>query len=321
MRFISSLFKSRPRVAKTDISERFQLVRELGHGSMSKVWRANDLKTGKTVALKILDKEKTLRFESRFLDRVKPTEGEIAVQLVHPHIVRTFEYGCTLNDEQFLVMELIEGIGMSYLVDMQNENMKKNRLRFIIEIGDALVYFHRENWIHRDVCPRNVLLTPGYQVKLIDFGLVVPNTRAFQEPGNRTGTADYMAPELIKRQRTDQRIDIYSYGVTCYEMYAGRLPWPQAAASLEMVLRRINQPPEDIRTVVPDIDQQIAETIMRGLEANPHNRWQTIAEMVDQFREARKRLEKPRRRKARTRDKADEPPKDEMADQWQFRTT
>lgn len=321
MRFISSLFRPRHKVPKTDISERFQLVRELGHGSMSKVWRANDLKTGKPVALKILDKEKTLRFESRFIDRVKPTEGEIAVQLLHPHIVRTYEYGRTLNDEQFLVMELVEGISLSYLVDMQNEKMKQNRLRFAIEIGDALVYFHRENWIHRDVCPRNVLLDSNYQVKLIDFGLVVPNTRAFQEPGNRTGTADYMAPELIKRQRTDQRIDVYSYAVTCYEMYTGKLPWPQAAASLEAVLRRINQPAEDIRLTAPETDQQVAETIMRGLEASPNNRWQTVAAMVDQFREARKRLEKPRRKKGRTRDKADEPPKDEMADQWQFRTT
>jgi serine/threonine-protein kinase len=159
-----------------------------------------------------------------------------------------------------------------------------------------------------------------YTTRLIDFGLVVPNTTAFQEPGNRTGTANYMAPELIKRQRTDQRLDIFSYAVTCYEMYCRELPWPSiTGASLEMMLKRINQKPRDIREIVPDVDKQIADAIMRGLEADPRDRWQTVSAMLAELRQAHHRLEPPApqtddaKRKSRKR-------KDAFAEKWQFRT-
>jgi serine/threonine protein kinase len=281
--FLKNLFQSKPRVAKVDITRRFELIGRVGQGSMSKVWRARDTMTGKLVALKVLDLEKTKRLESRFIGLKKPTEGEIAIRLKHPHIVETYEFGITTNDEQFLVMEFVEGVGLSYLIDVQNEVMRENRLRFMIELGEAIEYFHRQNWIHRDICPRNVLLDRDYFVKLIDFGLVVPNTEAFQAPGNRTGTAEYMAPELIRRQRTDQRIDIFSYAITCYEMWAKRKPW-DAGETLEAVVQHINTPPTDLRKFVPDVDKIVAKAIMKGLALHPDDRWQTIGEMLEPFR-------------------------------------
>ena len=285
--FLKKLLNPKPKVVKLDINRRFQLVSRVGQGSMSKVWRAIDGRTGKTVALKLLDIEKTKRLESRFIGirTRKPTEGEVAVTLKHPHVVQTFEFGITTNNEQYLVMEFVEGISLSYLVDAQNEVMKRNRLRMVVELGEAIEYFHKQNWIHRDICPRNVILDQEYSIKLIDFGLVVPNIPEFQAPGNRTGTANYMAPELIKRQRTDQRIDVFSYAVTCYEMYAKRLPW-EAAETLDAVLKHINSPPDDIKKHVPDIDPRIADAIMQGLAFDPRDRWQTMTEMVNELREA-----------------------------------
>ncbi|HUE13722.1 MAG TPA: serine/threonine-protein kinase [Planctomycetaceae bacterium] len=321
MKFLNSFFRRRDSGPKTDLSLRFDLISRLGTGSMSKVWRAVDKNIGRVVALKVLDVEKTLRYESRFADRVKPTEGEVASQLTHPNIVHTLEHGRTTRGEQYLVMELIEGIGLAYLVDSQNDVMQAHRLRLMIELGEALEYLHKENWIHRDICPRNVLINKDYSTRLIDFGLVVPNTAAFQEPGNRTGTANYMAPELIKRQRTDQRIDIFSYAVTCYEMYCRSLPWPSiTGASLEMVLKRINQKPEEIQDVV-QLDKQIGAAIMKGLEADPRERWQTMTEMLHELREAYQRLtpvaKKPTpaataKKRAKRRD--------DSSDKWQFRT-
>jgi serine/threonine protein kinase len=281
--FFKKLFQSKPRVAKVDLTRRFELIGRVGQGSMSKVWRARDVLTGKVVALKVLDVVKTKRLESRFIGLNKPTEGEIAMLLKHPHIVQTYECGITKHNEQFLVMEFIEGVGLSYLIDMQNDVMRDNRIRFMIELGEAIEFFHQQNWIHRDICPRNVLLDRDYSLKLIDFGLVVPNTEAFQAPGNRTGTAEYMAPELIKRQRTDQRIDIFSYAITCYEMWARRKPW-EAGESLETVLQHINMPPDPIQKHVPKINKIIAKAIMKGLALHPDDRWQTIGEMLEPFR-------------------------------------
>ena len=274
---------------KTDINKRFNLIGRVGQGSMSRVWRATDLQTGRTVALKVLDKAKTAKFEARFQGLNKPSEGEVAVSLQHPNIVKTYEFGWTQEDELFLVMEFVEGVGLALLVDLQNEEMKRYRLRYMIQIGDALSYFHQQNWIHRDICPRNVMIAGNNTAKMIDFGLVVPNTPMFCRPGNRTGTASYMAPELIKRQTTDQRLDVFSYAVTCFEMYTRRTPW-DAALTIDAVLQHINKPPIQVTELLPNIDAQIAAAIMKGLEADPDRRWQNVADMVTEIREAEARL-------------------------------
>lgn len=284
---LKDLFSRKPPVEKTDITKRFDLIGRVGQGSMSKVWRARDTMTGRPCALKVLDKIKTARLESRFIGLGKPTEGEIAVELDHKYIVRTYDHGISTDGEQFLVMDFVEGIGLSFLVDTQNEVMQKGRIRFMMQLGEAIQYFHRQNWIHRDICPRNVLIDRDYKVKLIDFGLVVPNTTEFQKPGNRTGTANYMAPELIKRQRTDQRIDIFAYSVTCYEMYTKRMPWDaDEGMTIDTMLQHINKPPDDIRDHAPEIDDEVADIIMKGLERHPDDRWPRIGDMIRAIRDA-----------------------------------
>jgi serine/threonine protein kinase len=160
-----------------------------------------------------------------------------------------------------------------------------------------------------------------YSTRLIDFGLVVPNTAAFQEPGNRTGTANYMAPELIKRQRTDQRIDVFSFAVTCYEMYARALPWPSiTGASLEMVLKRINQKPQEILELV-QLDAQVGTAIMKGLASEPRERWQTMTEMLEELRSAHERLKPaPKKGAPAAAEKKRGKQRDGFSDRWQFRT-
>jgi serine/threonine protein kinase len=101
----------------------------------------------------------------------------------------------------------------------------------------------------------------------------------------------YMAPELIKRQRTDQRIDIFAYAVTCFEMYARELPWP-SAETLEAVVQHINLPPKELREIVPDIDPVVASTIMRGLALRPADRWQTMGQMLAPLRECLAKADK-----------------------------
>jgi serine/threonine protein kinase len=284
MSMFKNLFGDQPEQhEKVDLSKRYNLIARVGQGSMSRVWRADDEINGRFVAIKILDKEKTERYESRFPGLNKPTEADIALSLKHPNIVRTIECGWTLEDEMFLVMEYVEGSGLSLLVDLQSDQMRRYRLRYMIQIGEALSHFHENKWIHRDVCPRNIMITEDNQVKLIDFGLTVPDTSDFRKPGNRTGTANYMAPELIKRQPTDLRVDVFSYAVTCFEMYTKRHPW-EAAMTLDAVLQHINLPPVSITDLVPRIDPKIAEVIMMGLEANPADRWQTVDEMVAALR-------------------------------------
>lgn len=291
MSFFKNLFQKQPKVQKLDLTRRFDLVGQVGHGSMSKVWKARDSVSGRIVAVKVLDLEKTKKLEARFKPEwKKPTEGEVAVALKHPYIVRTHEFGYTLEGEQFLVMEFVEGASLTFLIEVQNEVMRQNRVRLMVELGEAIEYLHQQNFIHRDICPRNVVLDADNRIKLIDFGLVVPNTAVFRQPGNRTGTANYMAPELKLRRPTDPRIDIFSYAVTCYEMCSRRHPWPASADSADGSVKHIAKPPVELRDVAPDIDEQVAETIMRGLELNPEHRWQSMTEMLVPLREAQVRL-------------------------------
>ena len=294
MGFLDKLLGRKPRVTPTDITRRFELICRVGQGSMSRFFKARDTRSGRIVGLKILDREKTRKFESRFpAEWNKPCEGDIAVSLDHPNIVKTYEWGETLEGDPFLVMEFLEGVSLSFLVDVQNAVMQQHRVNFMIQLGDALAYMHSRQFIHRDLCPRNIVVTePELVVKLIDFGLVVPNTPNFQAPGNRTGTAAYMAPELVRRQRTDPRIDIYSYAVTCYEMFTRRHPWPEAT-SLDAVVQHLNNPPLEIDTLVPGIDPQIAQAIMKGLARDPAQRWSRVQSMVDEFRQAASRLGLP----------------------------
>jgi serine/threonine protein kinase len=95
----------------------------------------------------------------------------------------------------------------------------------------------------------------------------------------------------MKRKKTDQRIDIFSYAMTCFELFANRLPWEAGGQTIELMRQRINQPAADIREFVSDIDDDIAETIMRGLESDPDSRWSSAAQLVARFRDSRERLE------------------------------
>ena len=164
-------FLKRVRQKKVNIDQRFEKLHKLGQGSMSEVWRARDRLSRRQVALKVLDYEKTLRLDARFVGLKRPAEGEVALTLRHPNIVRTLEHGITSKREQYLVMEYVTGVSMTLLVDLQNELMQARRLTFMIQIGEALSHFHKEGWIHRDLCPRNILVDKQNEIKLIDFGL------------------------------------------------------------------------------------------------------------------------------------------------------
>jgi serine/threonine protein kinase len=292
---LKNLFKSKPGGARgaprkeplpiIDVKKRFDVGGKMGQGSMSKVFRAHDKKLGRTVCLKLLDRLKTAKFAARFPGLVRPTEGEICVQMRHPNIVRTLEHGMTTDKEQYLIMELIEGVGLNFLIETKARQLEGNRINYLSQLADGLEYMHKSGFLHRDICPRNVMLNNEGVIKIIDLGLSIPYKPEFCRPGNRTGTTNYLAPELIKRQTTDHRVDMFALGVTAYEIFCGILPW-EKAASLQVLLNLMNSAGRDPLEMRPDLDPDAVAFLKKAIERNPHDRFQTPAE----FRAALKAL-------------------------------
>ncbi len=276
MGLLGKLFRG---TTKVNIRSRFELLREAISGTMSSVYMARDRQTKETVGLKILDRKKTAALEARFVGIKKPKEGEIAVTLVHPHIVRTLEHGLTTEDEQFVVMEFLDGPGLNSLIVGRSEQLKGRRMKLMRQAAEAVAAVHRAGYIHRDICPRNFVVDKECQsLKLIDFGLTVPATAPFMQPGNRTGTANYMAPEVVRRRPTSQRLDIFSFGVTAYEMCAFELPWPRGTGAAAMA--HGSQEPTDIRKYCPQIDPRLERAILACLEPEPEKRPATMDEFL-----------------------------------------
>ncbi len=268
---------------KVDLKKRFDLHSRTGQGSMSKVWRAYDRDLGMAICLKLLDKEKTKKFEARFIGRNKPSEGEICMLLKHQNIVRTFDFGVLNTGEPFMSMEWVEGVGLNFLVETRSPGLKPKIIDYLTQLADSVEYMHQQKYMHRDLCPRNVMVTNEGKVKLIDFGLTIPYTPRFCEPGNRTGTPDYLAPEIIKRQTTDHRVDLFALAVTAYELFTGGLPWPKAQGSMEVLRKHLNNPGRDPRDFKPSLSDELHAFLMKGIERDPSRRFQSAAEFRDEL--------------------------------------
>jgi serine/threonine protein kinase len=270
------------KVKVIDVEKRFDLRRRSGQGSMSKVWNAYDRELGRTVCVKLLDKEKTANFEARFRGLNKPSEGEICLALRHKNIVQTFDMGISKQGEPILVMEWIDGVGLNFLIETKSAQLEQNAFNYLLQLTDAVIYMHAQRYLHRDLCPRNVMITNDGVVKLIDFGLTIPYRPEFCRPGNRTGTADYLAPELIRRQATDHRVDLFALGVTAYEVLTGGLPWERAASSEETLRRHMHNDARDPRLVRPGLPENVYRFLEKAVKRDRDQRFQTALE----FREA-----------------------------------
>ena len=254
--------------APVNVAKRFDIRGKTGQGSMSKVYQAYDRDLGRTICLKLLDKAKTLAFEAKFKKRglKKPTEGKICTSLKHPNVVTTFEHGVTTKGEPYLVMEWVEGHGLNYLIETKNAKLNGQRIDFICQLADAIQYLHDQKFLHRDLCPRNVMVTNEGVVKLIDFGLTIPYEPAYCHSGNRTGTVDYLPPEVIKGAKTDHRVDVFALGVTAFEVLTGGLPWERSPSTEETIRKHLNMPPRNPKEVRPDLDDALCRVLTKCID-------------------------------------------------------
>ena len=265
---LSGFGSSKPKISRIDLESRFERKRTSATGTMSSFFVAEDRKTKQTVGVKLLDLEKLELFEARFKGLNKPTEGEIALQMSHPNVVETYEVGVTNKGQPVLVMEYIAGPSLqNIIVKKQEELVAGKRLMLIRQMAEAIKHVHSKDFIHRDICPRNFICLPDVAgIKLIDFGLTVPATKPFMAPGNRTGTPLYMSPEIVRRRSTDRRVDVFSFGITCYCLCTFQHPWQDDVVTGKAALQHDTEPPTEIHERCPDLEPRLARAIMSAIE-------------------------------------------------------
>lgn len=269
-----------------DVSKRFQLDRHAYSGTMSKFHVALEITTNKPYGIKFLDKEKLDAFRARFKGLDKPEEAEIAMQMHHERVVETYEFGKTTKGVEYILMEYVNGPGLNSLVLSKDKKMIANRLNLIRQMAEGVQAVHDAGFIHRDVCPRNFIAHKSCEwLKLIDFGLTIPNEEPYRRPGNRTGTPQYMAPEIVRRRPTDTRVDVFAFGVTVYKILTFKHPWDSKDTTGLGALAHDQRPATDILKHRPDLHPKLAKAVHKCLEIKPEDRMPSCKMFLKKIRE------------------------------------
>ncbi len=265
-KFFSKLFGS----DRVDLWRRFERLQESTSGTMSTFYKVRDTQTGAVAGLKLIDRRKQDPVEARYKGLGKPSEGEIGMAISSANTVRTLEYGVSTADEPFILTEFLEGRVLHGLIAGGKPFAPKRRIELVRQAATAINVVHTSGFVHRDICPRNFMVTPDKRLVLFDFGLAVPDKPVFMQPGNRVGTPNYMAPEVVRRKQADKRLDMFSFGVTAYEICTLHSPWPRGTSAQAALAH--DSPPVDIRSHWPEIPPDLAESIMACLAAQPSKR-------------------------------------------------
>ncbi len=276
--FFSKLFGG-----KSGLS-RYELIDQIARGGFSVVHRAKDKETGKIVAVKILNID-AMEVAERLQKAYHKWEGEIAQGLKHHNIVETFDYGFDKN-QHYIAMEYVDGPHLKYLITTQDPIWRDNRIQIVLQMGAGLTHIHEHNLIHRDFCPKNILVKSDGTPKLIDFGLCIPRKRKKRWKWDRSGTPSYMAPEQIRGQAMDSRGDIYAFGVSMYEVLVGKRPFRESSTREGKMQPHLNIDPAPPSTHDPSICPEVDKVCLRAMAKNRDQRYQTMDQLLSEFRTA-----------------------------------
>jgi len=266
---------------------RYEIVGELGRGAMGVVYKAVDPVIGRTVAVKTirLSEEGTGLSRPELLTRFQ-TEARAAGLLTHPNIVVVFDAG-EEDGLYYITMELVEGKSLQALLDDGHAFPLPRTLRIMDQTCSALQFAHERNVIHRDIKPANLMLTADDTVKVTDFGTAkILQFGTVQQTAHVMGTPSYMSPEQVKGRAVDGRSDIFSLGVMLYEMVTGEKPFPGQNITT-VIYKIVNEEPVPPRQINPSIHAGISTVVMRALEKDPDQRYQSCREMLEDLRNYR----------------------------------
>ena len=263
----------------SSIAGRYQIIEELGRGGMGVVYKAEDTKLKRTVALKFLPSELTHipDVKERFM-----REAQAAAALDHPNICTVYEFD-EAEEKTFISMAYIEGQSLKKKIESGPLELDE-ATRIALQVAEGLQKAHKNGVVHRDIKSANIMVTEEDQAKIMDFGLArVAGSTLVTKEGMTMGTIAYMSPEQARGEEVDHRTDIWSLGVVLYEMFGGQLPFKgeQDQAVVYSILNKKPRPITDLRAEIP---MSIEQVVDKALEKNPDERYQQIDELLDDLK-------------------------------------
>ncbi|MDX2304951.1 MAG: serine/threonine-protein kinase [Microscillaceae bacterium] len=260
----------------------YRIQAKIGEGGMGSVYLAIHNQLNRKAAIKAL--HPTLVNNIQIRERFK-NEAATMAHLRHPNIVNLYDYLETPNG-LFLIMEFVEGDPLDSFIKETTGPMPEARaVRIFSKILDGFDYAHQQGVVHRDIKPSNLIITPGDDVKILDFGiakLLDGSVKSLTKTGSRMGTVLYMSPEQVKGQEVDQRSDIYALGVTLFQMLTGKAPYDENnATEYEVYSQIVNNPLPRAKSIYPTVSDRLQGIIDKATAKNPAQRFQNCQEFKD----------------------------------------
>ena len=266
------------------LGNRYELIQKIGVGGMATVYKANDHVLNRYVAVKILRDEFTT--DNEFVRRFN-TEAQAAARLTHPNIVSIYDVGNEGN-VYFIVMELIQGKTLKEIIDEEGTISWKWATNIAIQIASALEMAHRNNIIHRDIKPHNIIITEDGVAKVTDFGIAkAVSNSTITAFGTTIGSVHYFSPEHARGGFTDAKSDIYSLGVVMYEMLTGRVPF-DADTPVSVALKHLQEVAVEPIKINPLIPESLNRIIIKAMQKDPMERYQTATDMLRDLKQVTK---------------------------------
>ncbi len=267
------------------LGSRYEIIEKVGNGGMATVYKATDKVLKRNVAVKILRDEFTT--DEEFIRRFE-VEAQSAARLTHPNIVSIYDVGVEGN-LYYIVMELIQGKTLKEIIVKEKGPLPwKWSINVAIQIASALEMAHKNNIIHRDIKPHNIIITEDGIAKVTDFGIAkAVSNSTITAFGTTIGSVHYFSPEHARGGFTDAKSDLYSLGVVLYEMVTGRVPF-DADTPVSVALKHMQEEPEEPIEVNPNVPTSVNKIIMKALQKDTSLRYQTASEMLVDLKKALK---------------------------------
>ena len=258
----------------TILDERYEIIDVVGTGGMSTVYRAKDHRLKRYVAVKVLKTEYSN--DANFVSKFR-VEAQASAGLTHPNIVSVYDV-CEDNGRYFIVMELVEGITLKEYINLNGRLTMDQALDFSMQIASGLEAAHEHHVIHRDIKPQNIIVSKNGNLKVTDFGIAKAATSNTMSTAGM-GSVHYISPEQARGGYSDERSDIYSMGITMYEMVTGRVPF-EGDTNVAIALMHIQNEIIPPRELYPDIYSSFEKIIMKATQKKPERRYLTAAALI-----------------------------------------